>query len=377
MTYSTGNPSAPGYSGCVSEDDATPCGWYDYYTYDSTTGQCTQTATMQTAIQTVRGGSPTMTADMLRLTGDTTLPTITFPAIPMAYPVVRSDPTVPESAELELVTKNFMNYYGSMLDLSAHKMYVTYGTEQGMVATVAIKILELASTTCNRDFYVLLEAPAYGYDWGQAVSWVDRRTSSFYAGTECSCYNSSTCNSIGQVTISQRGWAPAVWDSGSYPSEMGDDGMSYEPTSTAANSPWIQTNVIPGNPIGRFAGCKTPQARCICDGVYWYPGFLSPGTVMPNFMCYSWAFSITKIYSAQMRAGSLFVMDYPAAQTAASSIMSRIHAIGNGLVSYMQVRPLRALPLRRLLCRSASASPARFLAPLASAQHLFPPWGAF
>ena len=56
---------------------------------------------------------------------------------------------------------------------------------RGMVATVGIKILELVQTTCNRDFYVFLYAPAYGYDWGQSITWVDLRASTFYAGTEC------------------------------------------------------------------------------------------------------------------------------------------------------------------------------------------------
>ena len=163
------------------------------------------------------------------------------------------------------------------------------------------------------------------------------------------CYAADTCNSKGIITLSQRGWAPAAWDSGSKPTEMGDDGVAYDPTSeteahtmpnrplhpqcpfpvafntqmrahTAVlcvscrseddNSPWIQTNVLPvstllssphphpgptsaltpssspspspssfqGNPVGRFEACKAPQKRCLCDGVYWYPTFLAPGT---------------------------------------------------------------------------------------------------
>ena len=39
----------------------------------------------------------------------------------------------------------------------------------------------------------------------------------------------------------------------------------------------------------------------------------------------------------QLRSGIMFVMDYPAAQTAASRITSRALSIANGLMSYMQV----------------------------------------
>ena len=37
-----------------------------------------------------------MSADMLRYTGETTNPTITFSALPMSYPSVRNDPDVYE-----------------------------------------------------------------------------------------------------------------------------------------------------------------------------------------------------------------------------------------------------------------------------------------
>ena len=79
-----------------------------------------------------------------------------------------------------------------------------------MVATVGIKLLELAQTTCNRAFSVLLEAPAYGYDWGMAVTWAELRASTFYAGTECTCAATSSCNSKGTISLTQVGWAPAV-----------------------------------------------------------------------------------------------------------------------------------------------------------------------
>ena len=335
MEYSAGNIQAPGYTGCVSEDDATPCGWYDYHSYDAATNTCSQTATKQTAIQTVRGGSPTMTADMIRLTGEETLPTITFPALPMAYPTVRSDPTAPELGEANYKFQQFMTYFGSQLDLSGMTGFVDYGAEQGMVLSIATKVLELARTTCTRQFYAFLEAPAYGYDWSQAVAWVDTRASSFYNGAECTCHATSTCQSSGVITISQRGWAPARLPA--LPTENGDDGVAYTPASTSPNSPWFQTNVIPGNPIGRFGPCQTPTDRCLCDGVYWYPGFIAPTASLSHIGCYSWAFSITKIYSAQMRAGMFYVSTQADALSAAQSILGKALSIANGLVSYMQL----------------------------------------
>jgi len=333
-TYSASNPVTGAYAGCVSEDDGVPCGWYDYYTYDTATNTCTQTATLQTAVQTVRGGSPTMTVDMLRLTQEEILPTITFSMMPMTYPPGTGS-SVPEMGELTAKWDQFMTYYGSQLNMSHYRGWPDYGAEQGMVTTVATKVLELASTTCNRDFYVLLMAPAYGYDWSLSKSLVNSRSSSFYNGAECPCYTTSSCNDGSLITINQRGWAPARLPS--LPSEAGADGVMYQPNSTAANSPWIQTNVIPGNPIGRFGPCETPAERCLCDGVYWYPGFVGESQTLAMPTCYSWAFSVTKIYSAQMRAGIMYVMDYPAAISAAGLIMGKALSIGNGLMSHMQV----------------------------------------
>jgi hypothetical protein len=341
MTYSASNPTAPGYAGCVSEAGARPCGWTDYYTYNPTTRACTTIGTMQTALHTVRGASPTMTADMLRYTNTETLPTICFPALPMAYPSAGSDPTNVESKELEVTTKAFMTYYGSQMDFTNMNFYLTYGNENGMVASVAIKLLEIARTTCNRALHVLLEAPAYGYDWGASVMWADNRRTSFYNGLECPCRNETGviagCNRAGQLSITQVGWSPTQFAAGIAPMRADAFGVMHTPNSTSANSPWFQTNVIPGNPTGRFQECRTPRNRCLCDGVYFLPNFVAPGTVLRNFQCYSFAHTVTKFYSAQMRAGSLFVMDYAAAAAASSQIMSSMRAAGSAAASYMQL----------------------------------------
>ena len=337
MTYSASNPTAPGYAGCVSEAGARPCGWTDYYTYNPTTRACTTIGSMQTAIHTIRGGSPTMTADMLRYTNMDTLPTITFPAIPMAYPGAGSDPSNVESKELELTTKAFMTYYGSQMDFTDMNFYLTYGTENGMVASVAIKLLEIARTTCNRALPVLLEAPAYGYDWNSAVMWADVRRANFYNGSECPCQQTGGCLRAGQLSLTQVGWSPTQFAAGVAPMRADAFGVMHFPNSTSSNSPWFQTNVIPGNPIGRFQECRTPRNRCLCDGVYYLPNFLAPGTVLRNFQCYSFAHSVTKFYSAQVRAGFMFVMNYAAAQNASTQIMGSMRALGNAAASYMQL----------------------------------------
>ena len=336
MTYSANNPTAPNYTGCVSEAGARPCGWTDYYTYNPTTRTCTTIGSMQTALQVTRGANPTMTADMLRYTNTETLPTITFPAIPMAYPSAGSDPNNVDSKELELTAKAFMTYYGSQMDFTDMNFYVTYGNENGMVAAVAIKLLEIARTTCNRALPVLLEAPAYGYDWGASVMWADVRRANFYNGPECPCRNETGgCLRAGQLSLTQVGWSTTQFAAGVAPMRADAFGVMHTPNSTSSNSPWFQTNVIPGNPIGRFQECRTPRNRCLCDAPYYLPNFVAPGTVLRNFQCYSFAQSVTKFYSAQMRAGFLFVMNYAWAQSASGNIMGSMRALGSAAVSYM------------------------------------------
>mgnify|MGYP003684145685 CR=1 FL=1 len=69
-----------------------------------------------------------------------------------------------------------------------------------------------------------------------------------------------------------------------------------------------------------------------------YPGFVAPDHTLSDIKCYSWAFSITKIYSARMRAGIMFVMDTPDAASAARSMVGGALSIANGLYSHMQIQ---------------------------------------
>jgi len=253
--------------------------------------------------------------------------------MPMTYPNVRTDASVPEFQELFVTWKKFIKYSGSTLDMDVFTAYPTYGAEMGIVALIAIKVLEMAQTTCNRDMYAFLEAPAYGYDWTQAINWANRRASSFYAGENCTCYAAGTCNDP-TITISQRGWSPTKT---TLPTEAGDDGVLYTPASTSKNSPWFQTNVVLGNPIGRYKECVTPQDKCLCDGVYYFPAFAPSDHTLGDVKCYGWAMANTKIYSARMRAGIMFLLDTPEATTAASGVFGTILSIANGLYSHMQL----------------------------------------
>lgn len=307
----------------------------DYYTYDAASG-CSTQSSLTTAVQTIRGGSPTMSQDMLRLTGEDTLPSLTFPMMPMSYPNAGRNPDDAETQDLAVTFKKFHTYMGSELDMSDFIALPNYGAEQGMVLSVATKVLEMARTTCNRNFYAFLEAPAYAYDWNQAISWADSRRSSYFNDASCSCFATNTCRSAGVVTITQRGWAPEMLPA--LPFAEADNGMMYQPNSTDPMSPWFQTNVIPGNPIGRFGPCVAPREKCLCDGVYWYPGFVAADHVLTDIKCYSWAFSLTKIYSARMRAGIMLVMNTPSAVSAARSAQGSATNIANGLISHMNIQ---------------------------------------
>ena len=69
--------------------------------------------------------------------------------------------------------KDFLLYMGAFtkvgsgvyegFGLDDYAVIPTEGAEQGMVTIHAAKALEIASTTCNRAIYCLVEAPSYGY----------------------------------------------------------------------------------------------------------------------------------------------------------------------------------------------------------------------
>merc|ERR550539_345053 len=129
------------------------------------------------------------------------------------------------------MAKDFLVYLGAITESEKPDWYVsmTEGAEQGIEVLWAAKALEIARTTCNRDIYVLMEAPAYGYNNGEMARWVNSKASSFYAGEECPCYPDNCSDPV--VTINNRGFFPP-----NIPSELGADGVSYLATSDSPTS---------------------------------------------------------------------------------------------------------------------------------------------
>ena len=112
---------------------------------------------------------------------------------------------------------------------------ITEGAEQGMVYLWGAKALELAQTTCNRDIYIICEAPCYGYSTSDAAEIANRYASSFYNGTECTCFEDDSCLDP-KVTVSHIGWLPLT----DFPVADGGDGNSYPADSDSPASPWLE-----------------------------------------------------------------------------------------------------------------------------------------
>jgi len=99
---------------------------------------------------------------------------------------------------------------------------------------------------------------------------------------------------------------------------MGGDGKNYTVDSTSPQSPWFESLVFPENPTGTIKKVKVPDAgRRVCDGVYLYPTYFGhpDANGVPTYKiptadkpdCDAWAFSITKIYSAAVRGGTVMI----------------------------------------------------------------------
>jgi hypothetical protein len=127
--------------------------------------------------------------------------------------------------------------------------------------------LEIAQTTCNRDIYALMEVPAYGYSNSDSAALANKLASTFYDGTECLCFNTTSCKDP-TVTITSRGWLPLT----PLPVEMGGDGLMYQADSASPASPWFESMVFPENPSGVIKQTRLPDSnRRVCDGVYMWP----------------------------------------------------------------------------------------------------------
>lgn len=179
------------------------------------------------------------------------------------------DEAFDDSADARAAAKDFLAYIEAftMAELEDWDITMTEGAESGMTHIWAGKALEIARSTCNRDIYALMEAPAYGYSPSDSAAIVNRFASSFYNSTECECFATDSCRDP-TVTVSNVGWVPGS----ELPSRTGGDGVVYRADSQNPASPWFESMVFPENPTGKM---KTSQIgipnRLVCDGVYLWP----------------------------------------------------------------------------------------------------------
>jgi hypothetical protein len=178
---------------------------------------------------------------LMDMTGLT--PTAKFPLRRGPYPSYKTaqgyEEALDDSNDAKATALDFLEYLGAIPEGTGDDWYVNIneGAEQGISTLWAAKALEIAATTCNRDIYVLMEAPAYGYSDGTIASWVNANAGDFYSGEECLCY--PNCNEP-TVTVNKVGFFP-----GNIPERMGGDNVTYSATSSSPTSPWFESLVFP------------------------------------------------------------------------------------------------------------------------------------
>jgi len=357
-----------GYSGCVGEKYLLPCaqdaqGADDSGLYSKTPinwdgEKCVETGyDYETRSFWILWGDPLDKHEMMLRTGFQ--PTVTFPLTRGPYPAYShgTDETsgaLDDSASAKAYAKDFLVYIGAMKESDKSDWYVgmTEGAEQGIEILWAAKALEIAQTTCNRDIYVLMEAPAYGYSNGEMAMWVNNKASTFYNSTECLCFADDSCKK-GTVTINNVGFFPK-----NIPSRLGGDNITYSATSTSPSSPWFESMVFPENPSGRIKVPQIPDPnRRVCDGVYVWPmyfyfnEFEIPYDKIPD--CSAWAYATTKGYSASVRSGFITYKKEPEVFVkAVGTMLDTTDSMGNGLLSewtYMGQMQIQEMMMSRPL----------------------------
>jgi len=358
-----------GYEGCVGEKGYYPCAQdsqgrldadgalAEKYPLKFEGGSCVKTGyDTETRTYWILWGDPLDKHELNKRTGyvefiedsrlshpalDRLNPVVSFPFNRGPYPAYQRGVNLDEvelddAADARAMAKDFLAYVGAFTkdELSGWDVSMSEGAESGMVGIWGAKALEIAKSTCNRDIYILQEVPGYSYNRGDAAAIANKFASEFYNGTECLCYNTSSCREP-TVTVSVRGWLPLT----PFPEAMGGDGLVYAANSNSPSSPWFESMVFPENPTGKI---KTPQIedpnRRVCDGVYVWPmyfgmtGFEVPMDQRPD--CSAWSFSITKAYSASVRAGFVLYKELPASNhDSMVDSMSSLHTMTNGLYS--------------------------------------------
>jgi hypothetical protein len=272
-----------GYSGCVGESVYMPCAqdsqgldeeegeFYKMYPLNWDGEKCVPTGyDASNRTYWVLWGHPSDKYELNLRTGMN--PVVSFPFNRGPYPdydigtsldIARDD-----SADARAMAKDLLVYIGAFTEaeLEGYEVTFTEGAESGMIYIWAGKALDIARTTCNRDIYVLMEVPAYGYTPSDVAAVVNSYADTFYNSTECLCYETDSCKTP-TVTVSNRGWLPLT----PFPVELGGDNMTYAADSTSPSSPWMESMVFPENPTGKLKTTQLSADRRICDGVYLWP----------------------------------------------------------------------------------------------------------
>ena len=160
---------------------------------------------------------------------------VTFPLVRGPYPSYAGGHGTDDLSLFPKV-KQWLDYLGFMTmdKLAGYDVQTTEGAEQGIGVQIAAMAAHIAQTTCNRDIYILMEAPAYGYDTGTAA-WLANKAGDF-----------KDCANDTDVTLSVKAWLPGT----ALPTAVGADGLTYSADSTSENSPWLESMVFPENPSG-------------------------------------------------------------------------------------------------------------------------------
>ena len=196
----------------------------------------------------IGGGNPMDKYELAKRTGFN--PTVTFPLIAGPYPSYtigsgESATSLDDTADAKQKAFDLLTYMGAFKEADRSKWYVgfTEGAEQSIVFAIAGMALNIAQTTCNRNIFIFNEVPSYGHSISEAAVWANRYNSTFYNGTECTCYSGNTCK-LPIVSLIYVGWIRGT----PLPERMGGDGLNYTADSTLNGSPWMETLVYPENP---------------------------------------------------------------------------------------------------------------------------------
>jgi hypothetical protein len=177
-----------------------------------------------------------------------------------------------------------------------------------------------------------VEAPAYGYSNTDIADITNKFADTFYNSSECLCFTDDSCLEP-TVIVTSRGWLPLT----PFPVATGGDGVEYAADSESPSSPWFESLVFPENPTGKIKIPQLSANRRVCDGVYLWPMYFGmrnysiPVEERPD--CSAWSFSITKAYSASVRAGFIMYKREPEASfTAMVATINSAYSMTHGLL---------------------------------------------